>query len=239
MTGSSSTFSQHPLLLLALLAAAATLADAARLVAVPLASPSHIAAFTALTTALEQHGGHEVYMVCPAAGAAAGPYAHAACNHDMDTRSAPAACMKVPPRRRPQTFAVLSSLCSPLVLSCTTCPLLHIQSVILVSDTQVVSEGLLEPSKGMAAARNASHRHSYLTYPLQYDLFPKDMADLAKANSIRAMAIGYKVLAAMTDMVIGNTQLLQVRGWVAGWLGVWPDGFRVLAWPTAYAVSLV
>ena len=226
MTGSSSTFSQHPLLLLALLAAAATLADAARLVAVPLASPSHIAAFTALTTALEQHGGHEVYMVCPAAGAAAGPYAHAA-------------CMKVPPRRRPQTLAVLSSLCSPLVVSCTTCPLLHIQSVILVSDPQVVSEGLLEPSKGMAAARNASHRHSYLTYPLQYDLFPKDMADLAKANSIRAMAIGYKVLAAMTDMVIGNTQLLQVRGWVAGWLGVWPDGFRVLAWPTAYAVSLV
>lgn len=68
----------------------------------------------------------------------------------------------------------------------------------------------------MAAARNASHRHSYLTYPLQYELFPKDMADLAKANSIRAMAIGFKVLAAMTDMVIGNTQLLQVR---AGWLG--------------------
>jgi hypothetical protein len=79
-----------------------------------------------------------------------------------------------------------------------------------------VSEGLLEPSKGMAAARNASHCHSYLTYPLQYELFPKDMADLAKANSIRAMAIGFKVLAAMTDMVIGNTQLLQVR---AGWLG--------------------
>jgi hypothetical protein len=78
---------------------------------------------------------------------------------------------------------------------------------------QVVSEALLEPSKGMAASRNASHRHSYLTYPLRYDLFPKDMADLAKANSIRAMAIGFKVLAAMTDMLIGNKQLLQVRGW--------------------------
>ncbi len=78
---------------------------------------------------------------------------------------------------------------------------------------QVVSEALLEPSKGMAAARNASHHHSYLTYPLRYDLFPKDMADLAKANSIRAMAIGFKVLAAMTDMVIGNQQLLQVPGW--------------------------
>jgi hypothetical protein len=62
----------------------------------------------------------------------------------------------------------------------------------------------------MAAGRNASHAHAYLTYPLQYDLFPKDMADLAKANSIRAMAIGFRVLAAMTDMVIGNKQLLQV-----------------------------
>jgi hypothetical protein len=77
MTGSPSTCFQHPLCFLALLAAAATLADAARLVAVPLASPSHIAAFTALTTALEQHGGHEVYMVRAVAAAAAGPYTHA------------------------------------------------------------------------------------------------------------------------------------------------------------------
>ena len=63
----------------------------------------------------------------------------------------------------------------------------------------------------MAAARNASHTHSYLTYPLKYELFPKDMATLAKANSIKAMAVGFKVLAAMTDMVIGDKQLLEVR----------------------------
>lgn len=64
----------------------------------------------------------------------------------------------------------------------------------------------------MAAARNTTHSHSYLTYPLKYELFPRDIADMAKANSIRAMAIGFKVLAAMTDMVIGNQQLLQVCG---------------------------
>jgi hypothetical protein len=69
----------------------------------------------------------------------------------------------------------------------------------------------------MAAGRNTSHAHAYLTYPLRYDLFPKDMADLAKANSIRAMATGFKVLAAMTDMVIGNKQLMQVRVVSTGW----------------------
>jgi hypothetical protein len=36
---------------------------AARLLIVPLASDSHIAAFTALSTELEALGGHEVYMV--------------------------------------------------------------------------------------------------------------------------------------------------------------------------------
>lgn len=82
---------------------------------------------------------------------------------------------------------------------------------------QVVSEGLLGASRAMAAGRNTSHAHAYLTYPLQYDLFPKDMADLAKANSIRAMSIGYRVLAAMTDMVIGNKQLLQVSVSATGW----------------------
>jgi hypothetical protein len=35
----------------------------AKLLLVPLASESHIAAFTALSTALEQHGGLEVHMV--------------------------------------------------------------------------------------------------------------------------------------------------------------------------------
>lgn len=62
----------------------------------------------------------------------------------------------------------------------------------------------------MAASRNASHAHSYTTYPLRYDLLPKELAIMAKTNSIRAMAIGYKVLAAMIDMVIGNKELLQV-----------------------------
>lgn len=37
--------------------------QSAKLLVVPLAGSSHIAAFTALTTALEQHGGHEIYMV--------------------------------------------------------------------------------------------------------------------------------------------------------------------------------
>lgn len=129
-----------PLQHLLLLAAAVCLllphhADAARLLVVPLASSSHIAAFTALTTALEQHGGHEIHMV--------------------------------------------------------------------------VLHEFVEPAGAMAAARNASHGHSYLSYALKYELFPQDMADMAKANSIRAMAIGYKVLAAMTDMVIGDKQLLQ------------------------------
>jgi hypothetical protein len=37
--------------------------EAARLLIVPLASDSHIAAFTALSIELETLGGHEVYMV--------------------------------------------------------------------------------------------------------------------------------------------------------------------------------
>jgi len=77
---------------------------------------------------------------------------------------------------------------------------------------QVVTDNLLEASKAMAASRNASHAHSYTTYPLRYDLLPKELAIMAKTNSIRAMAIGYKVLAAMIDMVVGNKHLLQVRG---------------------------
>lgn len=58
---------------------------------------------------------------------------------------------------------------------------------------QVISREFVEPAAAMAAARNATHAHSYISYPLKYELFPKDMAALAKANSIRAMAIGYKV----------------------------------------------
>lgn len=57
---------QLVLLILILLAAVCLLphhGDAARLLVVPLASSSHIAAFTALTTALEQHGGHDIHMV--------------------------------------------------------------------------------------------------------------------------------------------------------------------------------
>jgi hypothetical protein len=75
---------------------------------------------------------------------------------------------------------------------------------------QVVSREFVEPATAMAAARNASHCHSYISYPLKYELFPTDMADMAKANLIKAMEIGYKVLAAMTDMVVGDQQLLQV-----------------------------
>lgn len=37
--------------------------EAARLLVIPLASDSHIAAFTALTTQLEMLGGHEIHMV--------------------------------------------------------------------------------------------------------------------------------------------------------------------------------
>lgn len=37
--------------------------ESAKLLLVPLASESHIAAFTALSTALEQHGSHEIHMV--------------------------------------------------------------------------------------------------------------------------------------------------------------------------------
>lgn len=57
---------QCGLILAAVLLAAACIApqraDAARLLLLPLASESHIAAFTALSTALEQHG-HEIVMV--------------------------------------------------------------------------------------------------------------------------------------------------------------------------------
>lgn len=67
---------RQPLLLLLLLLLAAVClhlhhADAARLLVVPLASSSHIAAFTALTTALEQHGGHDIHMVRVRAAAGA------------------------------------------------------------------------------------------------------------------------------------------------------------------------
>ncbi|GBF89728.1 2-hydroxyacylsphingosine 1-beta-galactosyltransferase [Raphidocelis subcapitata] len=51
-------------LLLALAAASCPLrAAAARVALVPLSSDSHIAAFTALSTELEKHGGHEIVMV--------------------------------------------------------------------------------------------------------------------------------------------------------------------------------
>jgi hypothetical protein len=41
-----------------------SVSESAKLLVVPLASSSHIAAFTALTTALERYGGHEIHMVC-------------------------------------------------------------------------------------------------------------------------------------------------------------------------------
>lgn len=91
---------------------------------------------------------------------------------------------------------------------------------------QVVSKEFVDPARAMAAARNASHAHSYTSYPLKYELFPKDMADMAKANSIKAMAIGFKVLAAMTDMVIGDQQLLQVNK--SGSCTIIQDALRML-----------
>jgi len=74
---------------------------------------------------------------------------------------------------------------------------------------QVVSDALLDAAKSMAASRRPDHAHSYLPYPFRVELFAEDMAAIAKANPIVAMRLGYKILAAMTEMVIGDKQLLQ------------------------------
>jgi hypothetical protein len=61
----------------------------------------------------------------------------------------------------------------------------------------------------MATARSPNHQHHYLTYPFDFSFFSSDMGDMAKANPIAAIRIGFKVLAAMVEMVISNKPLLQ------------------------------
>lgn len=73
---------------------------------------------------------------------------------------------------------------------------------------QVVSSTLSETAQRMASQRSPNHKHNYITYPFDFGVFADDMAKIAKSHPIFAMHYGYKVLTAMTEMVIGNTQLL-------------------------------
>lgn len=74
---------------------------------------------------------------------------------------------------------------------------------------QVVSTALADVAKDMATSRFSEHNHHYITYPFRFEVFADDMAKIARANPIVAMHYGYKVMAAMTEMVIGDQQLIQ------------------------------
>eukprot|EP00775_Hariotina_reticulata_P009160 gene9160-9326_t len=75
----------------------------------------------------------------------------------------------------------------------------------------VVADVLLESTKKMLVDRKPDHRHKFLTYPFNLDMraFSSDMAAVASSSFLYAMRIGYKILAAMTEMVIGNEGVMQ------------------------------
>ncbi|KAI8472903.1 MAG: hypothetical protein J3K34DRAFT_519435 [Monoraphidium minutum] len=73
---------------------------------------------------------------------------------------------------------------------------------------QVVSHELRAPAVAAAAARAPGHAHAFLTYPLRLDLFADDMAKIGEAGFVRSMFIGYRILAALMESVLGDARLL-------------------------------
>jgi hypothetical protein len=141
---------------LALLLAAAAFprrTAAARLVLVPLSSESHISAFTALSTELETQGSYEIVMVRRQ-------------SHRRGALRVRCRRLAAPPRQTSAQHAPRRTPPSPRLRR-----------------RQVVSKEMLDGARAAADARSPGNRHTYITYPLRFDLFADDMARIAKAGS--------------------------------------------------------